>query len=115
MPATAAGADRAFTSLARPGPLTYRSPRATLHRSPRVPVMRPLLATAMLAVAAAPAVACINDSELPTHEREFRSSYQADRKPGEPKQAMPAYLPAVAAIAGGLLLVGAAVVTLRRK
>ena len=47
--------------------------------------MRRLLTAAALTVFAAPAVACINDSELPGHEREFRSSYQhSDYRPPSP-------------------------------
>ena len=77
--------------------------------------MRRLLAAVALAATSAPAVACINDSELPTHEREFRSSYQADRKPGEvPPSLIREYGPATAAGAGVLLLVGAGVITVRR-
>jgi len=37
--------------------------------------MRLGLALVLLAGLAAPAAACINDSELPQHEREFRSNY----------------------------------------
>ena len=47
--------------------------------------VRRLLTAAALAVFPAPAVACINDSELPGHEREFRSSYQqSDYQPPSP-------------------------------
>ena len=51
--------------------------------------MRPLIASVLIA---APAVACINDSELPTHEREFRSSYQADHKPATSRRIVAATL-----------------------
>ena len=35
-----------------------------------------LLACLLLAAFTSPAVACINDEELPSHEREFRSHYR---------------------------------------
>lgn len=68
-----------------------------------------------LAVFAGPATACINDSELPTHEREFRSRYLAPATPP-----LPATSPnsdgrqwALAGV-GGTLLVVAGVVAVRR-
>jgi hypothetical protein len=78
--------------------------------------MRRLFASlAALAVVGSPAVACINDSELPGHEREFRSSYQAGRKPGGESQSfLQQYGPGTAAIAGGVLLLGAGLVVVRR-
>jgi hypothetical protein len=79
--------------------------------------MRRLFASlAAVAVFGTPAVACINDSELPGHEREFRSSYQADRKPGEqsPPTLLQQYGPGTMAIAGGVLLLGAGLVVARR-
>jgi len=77
--------------------------------------MRRLFALLTLAVASCPAVACINDSELPGHEREFRSSYQADRKPAELSPSiLQQYGPGTAATVGGVLLVGAGVITFRR-
>lgn len=77
--------------------------------------MRHLFAAVALAVASPPALACVNDSELPTHEREFRSSYQADRKPAEtPEPAYKQYIPGTAAAVGGVLLLGAGIITVRR-
>ena len=38
--------------------------------------MSRLLACLVLAVSAFPAAACLNDVELPAHEREFRSHYR---------------------------------------
>jgi hypothetical protein len=74
---------------------------------------RVLFALAAVIASAGTAAACINDSELPSHEREFRSTY----KNGSPPQAQPessGYTVPVA-IGGGLfLLAGAAFVTLRR-
>lgn len=46
--------------------------------------MRLGLALAILAGIAAPAAACINDSELPGHEREFRSNYGEPTSPPPP-------------------------------
>lgn len=77
--------------------------------------MRRLFTLVVLSVAAAPAAACINDSELPTHEREFRSSYMADRKPAEPPEpGYKQYIPGTAAAVGGVLLLGAGIITVRR-
>lgn len=77
--------------------------------------MRRLFALLTLAVASAPTLACINDSELPSHEREFRSSYQADRKPSEqPPSFLQQYGPGTAAAVGGVLLVAAGVIAARR-
>ncbi len=51
-------------------------------------MFRPAFGLALAAVAAlaAPAAACLNDSELVGHEREFRSDY---RGPAEPPAASP--------------------------
>jgi hypothetical protein len=77
--------------------------------------MRRLFALLALVVATTPAFACINDSELPGHEREFRSSYQADRKPAELSPSLiQQYGPGTAAAVGGVLLLAAGVVTVRR-
>ena len=43
--------------------------------------MSRLLACLVLAAGAGPVAACINDIELPTHEREFRSQYRAPDAP----------------------------------
>jgi hypothetical protein len=40
-----------------------------------------LLAVLALAAFAGPAAACINDGELPNHEREFRSQYRGSPPP----------------------------------
>ena len=77
--------------------------------------MRRLFVLFTLALAACPALACINDSELPGHEREFRSSYQTDRKPVELSPSLlQQYGPGTAATVGGVLLLGAGVLTFRR-
>ena len=75
------------------------------------------LFTSLVAVVAlcAPAVACINDSELPGHEREFRSSYGNGRAPSEsPAQGWQAYAPTALYAAGATLLFSGGFVTLRR-
>lgn len=74
------------------------------------------LVTSLAAVAAltGPAVACINDSELPGHEREFRSSYQNDRPPSSSSARWQAYAPTALYSAGGALAVAAGFVTFRR-
>ncbi|WP_406694464.1 hypothetical protein V5E97_25655 [Singulisphaera sp. Ch08] len=46
--------------------------------------MRFTLALMIFAGFAVPAVACINDSELPNHEREFRSNYGEPTSPASP-------------------------------
>jgi hypothetical protein len=46
--------------------------------------MKRLLACLVLAVLAAPAAACLNDVELPSHEREFRSQYNLSTPPPAP-------------------------------
>ena len=43
-----------------------------------------LIMVPVLAAIASTAVACINDEELPSHEREFRSSYAAAGSPSPP-------------------------------
>jgi hypothetical protein len=46
--------------------------------------MRLGFALLILVGIAAPAAACINDSELPNHEREFRSNYGEPTSPTPP-------------------------------
>ena len=61
------------------------------------------------------ASACLNDSELPGHEREFRSSYKREVAP-EPQQESPHIgTPLVLYGTGGGLLAGAGLMVLRRK
>ncbi len=43
--------------------------------------MSRLLACLVLAIAAGPVAACVNDVELPNHEREFRSQYRGTGTP----------------------------------
>jgi hypothetical protein len=78
--------------------------------------MRTLLASLALAGLAGPAVACINDTELPNHEREFRSQYQTPAAPAESPGADSADpgRTTVLLASGAVLLVGAAVVAVAR-
>jgi hypothetical protein len=80
--------------------------------------MRRFLTSALAAIVlAGVASACINDSELPGHEREFRSTYNRQAAPEPPKETP--YIPAKSVpIAlfggGGLLMVGAVVFAVRK-
>jgi hypothetical protein len=67
-------------------------------------------------VLSAPAGACLNDSELPSHEREFRSSYQNGHSPSvsPSSSGWKAYAPPALLSAGGALVVAAGFVTFRR-
>lgn len=68
--------------------------------------MSRLLACLALAVVAGPAAACINDVELPAHEREFRSQYRG------PDATPPASPPAPTGQPSTGLLVGTGAVLL---
>jgi hypothetical protein len=76
--------------------------------------MRLVLAGLVAALAGGPAVACINDVELPTHEREFRSQYDRPAPPPVPPAAEsaapgdPSAYGLGAGLAGLILLAGAA-------
>ncbi len=62
----------------------------------------------ILIVFAAPATACLNDRELPSHEREFRSQYNRQTNPPAPaaESTYPGGFPLM--IGGGaVLLIGA--------
>ncbi|MFO0808783.1 MAG: hypothetical protein U0746_09190 [Gemmataceae bacterium] len=76
--------------------------------------MRRLTATLVAALTTAPAFACINDREVESHEREFKSSYQFAPKPAEPPPSPADHYPAVATAGGVALLLGAGVLTFRR-
>jgi hypothetical protein len=64
--------------------------------------MRTPLACFAAAALAGPAAACLNDKELPTHEREFRSNYHGPDRPSE--SIPPSALPSV--VGGAALLLG---------
>ncbi len=78
--------------------------------------MRKLLTCFALAATAGPAAACINDVELPTHEREFRSQYRTPVTPPEPVRSDSADPGNTRVLlgAGAVLLVGATVVAVRK-
>jgi hypothetical protein len=71
-----------------------------------------ITATALILVASA-AAACVNDREVDTREREFKSQYMAPR-PEEPVSPEPSNTPLVA-VGGGLLLLTAAAVVASRS
>ena len=62
--------------------------------------MRRFLACLALALAAGPLAACVNDAELPSSEREFRSQYK-DGSPKPPASPEPDKPVATALLAGG--------------
>jgi hypothetical protein len=76
--------------------------------------MRRLLACLVLAGIgiAAPAVACLNDDELPSHEREFRSQYAGPALPSAVGASALFGIPVHRLLggAGGALLIGATAV-----
>lgn len=77
--------------------------------------MSRLLACAVLALATSPVAACINDVELPAHEREFRSQYNNPTPPAPAAVSpTPSQGPSNAVLIGGgaALLVAAGAVTL---
>lgn len=79
--------------------------------------MRGLIAGLTVALAANPAAACLNDSELPSHEREFRSQYRNGYSPfSAPRSPTEAFFHTALYSGGAVLLVGAVgmVVTRRR-
>jgi hypothetical protein len=63
---------------------------------------------------AAPVLACINDAELPNHEREFRSQYNevVSQPPAPPPAASPGPSNQALIGVGTVLLIGTAVLTL---
>jgi hypothetical protein len=80
--------------------------------------MRWVLALSLIALVAPSAPACINDREIETHEREFKSHYHLGPQPSpdpspSPGGTNPAY-PLIAGSSGLALLVGSAVVLRRR-
>jgi hypothetical protein len=74
--------------------------------------MRWLITMVSLALVASAAAACVNDREVDTREREFKSQYLTP-KPPEPVSPEPSNLPLAAAGGGLLLLTGAAVIASR--
>ena len=79
--------------------------------------MRAFLSIALALALVGPLFACINDTELINHEREFKSQYQESPgtdslSPGAPASNL--LIPFAATGAGGVLLLGAACLVLRR-
>lgn len=70
-----------------------------------------LVAYLSLVACAGPAAACLNDNELPNHEREFRSQYRGQAR-ATPSPPAPDHRPLYAA--GALMLVGAFALVGRR-
>jgi hypothetical protein len=77
--------------------------------------MRCLFACLAMIGLAGPAAACINDVELPNHEREFRSQYRGpDSQPPSTEQPSPVKDWLLLGF-GGALLVGAMIVPVRDR
>ena len=74
--------------------------------------MRWLITVVALVLVTSAAAACVNDREVDTREREFKSQYLAP-KPAEPVSPEPGDLPLAVAGGGLLLLTAAAVVATR--
>jgi hypothetical protein len=77
--------------------------------------MRRIFALLALAAFAGPALACDNSTELPKYEREFRSQYSDLDVTKDPPSWSAPYNATTAMVAGGVLLIGATTVTLRRR
>ncbi len=71
--------------------------------------MKRLLSCLALAAFVSPAAACINDRELPSHEREFRSQYNRQTPPPTPASSDSTYPSGFPLLigSGSLLLIGA--------
>jgi hypothetical protein len=74
--------------------------------------MRWLITAMSLILVASVAAACVNDREVDTREREFKSQYMTPRPP-EPVSPEPSNVPLAVAGGGLLLLTAAAVVASR--
>jgi hypothetical protein len=75
--------------------------------------MRGLIAATIFALSTSAASACINDREVDSREREFKSHYLAPRPKESPPSPESSNLP-LAAAGGGLVLLLAAVVVAGR-
>lgn len=69
--------------------------------------MRSLLSAAVLVLTVAPAAACLNDSEVRGHEREFRSQYRGTKPPAAPSESVPWQQPTLAGAGTALVVLGA--------
>ena len=78
--------------------------------------MRGLIAGLAVAAAAGPATACLNDVELPSHEREFRAQYRGDAPPPPPSSSpVGTFLHTALYSSGAVLLVGAVGLAVTRR
>jgi hypothetical protein len=71
--------------------------------------MRWFITAMALVLSATAAAACINDREVQSHEREFKSQYLKPRPPEQPSPE-PSNVPLMAAGGGLILLTAAAVI-----
>jgi hypothetical protein len=76
--------------------------------------MRWLIAATALALSATAAAACINDREVDSREREFKSQYLAPKATEQPPSPDSSNMP-LAAAGGGLILITAAAVIAGRS
>jgi len=77
--------------------------------------MRGLIAGLIVAAAAGPAAACLNDVELPSHEREFRSQYRGDAPAPPSPSPGQAVVHTALYSSGAVLLVGAVGLAVTRR
>jgi len=77
--------------------------------------MRALLTVAALVALATPVLACINDTELINHEREFRSQYQESQYEPPQPEAVSSSRPFILGGAGVLMALAAAGVMVRLR
>lgn len=77
--------------------------------------MRIFLSLALSAILSAPAIACINDSELISHEREFKSQYQESNYTPPEQEQISSSKPYLLGGAGALMALSGAFVLLRLR
>lgn len=77
--------------------------------------MRALIACLAVTAAAGPAAACLNDAELPSHEREFRSQYNEVVRNLTPQSPAQAFVHTALYSSGAVLLVGAVGLAVTRR
>jgi hypothetical protein len=77
--------------------------------------MRSLLTVAAILALATPVLACINDTELINHEREFRSQYQESQYEPPQPEAVSSNRPYLLGGAGVLMALAGAGVFLRLR
>jgi len=77
--------------------------------------VRTVLSTALVMALASPVLACINDSELISHEREFRSQYQESQYQPPQPETTTAARPYVLGGAGAIMALAGAGLFLRLR